>query len=581
MSHFQPRLVALAAVAAMLTACGGGGGAGSAGTTNDVVTPSAVSTSFPTGLAVAAPSDLAATTTTAAARLPWDGLRFAADWGRAAWGALQAGDAARLAQLATALLPLGQAYAGSGAGRAEIVDMAAKIEAVLSGDTSVSLAGVLDLGGLFQQGGNANCYGPQMLYASHQDGTPDAGQLPGGDLGLWLETEAASGQPCVVAQLGRRTFGVKHKTRQGLLLMAAMRATVAGSGTLSMPAAGASTDLTTAFATVLHAVPLFATTTVHAATVSRDSTGATYTYRLALSKGSGTAAKTGEVVLQHTPGADKTIYDGVMRVAGFELDSDPAFGCADKTSGGLYQRAHVTTLRYSRNGASVDFGARSSNYCGAPAATTDADYAGQVASFTSGGELDPAQKIPMGPPASAVTAGSSTGWRGSFERFGGDFDKDTGAGNFLYAWQAGTGDSHARALAATASYNSVSDERTVKGYFNFIGDIATTDGSLLGMICNWAGPGNNHTPVARFQSQIATLASAATTFSVTPGNSKITYAPTVSCSSTTTSFDANADATLAAGEGVGTSQALDAPASGSVTVNDEIVSRGYSKPGYF
>jgi hypothetical protein len=507
--------------------------------------------SFPTGLVVASPAELTSAVSTATA------------------------SSAMARSLA--------ARTGSGAGRAELTDMAAQIEAVLTGDTTVSLAGLVSFNHLFQQNANAGCYGPSMLYANHEDGTgTESGVLPGGDLGLWQAMDTRSGQPCVVAQLNERTTGVRLKTRQGLLLMAAMRAMITHSGgTLTLPVLGGRTDLTVPFTRVLALLPSLSGLTVQAATVALDASGRHYTYRLALAQGSGSSARSGEVVLQHTPGATAIAYSGVLRVAGFDLGTDPAFGCSDRMSGSRYQRAQVTTVRYSRHGDQIDFGARSGRYCGAPADLADADHAGQVAAFTSSGELDPAVALAPGLPGSAVAAGTSTGWRGSFDRFGGTYDRTTGTGQFLYAWQAGTGDRHARALAATATYDSATDIRTVQGYFAFSADLASTDGSLLGMVCNWAGPGALHTPAALFQSQTATLAGLASTFTATTSASRLTYAPTNTCSATTTVFDANADGTLAPGEGQGTLQALDTPASATTSVQGELVARGYRQPGYF
>lgn len=546
------RPVVAFAVAALLTACGGGDGqtSSSALVVDTPAVPAAASAneSFPTGLVVASPGELSSAITASAA-------------------------STTARALAVSL--------GAGAGRAELTDMAARIEAVLAGDTTVSLAGLLSVSDLFRRGANAGCYGPQMLYANHEDSTgTESGLLPGGDLGLWLATEATSGQPCVVAQLNERTSGVRHKTRQGLLLMAAMRAMIANSGgVFKLPAAGASVDLTGPFAGVLSGLSSLTGLTVQAATVALDTSGKNYTYRLAVSQGSGSSARSGEVVLQHTPGATAAAYSGVLRVAGFDLGTDPVFGCSDRMTGTRYQRADITTVRYSRHGDQIDFGARSGRYCGAPADLADADHAGQVAAFTPAGELDPAVALPAGAPASAVVAGSSLGWRGSFDRFGGAYNRTTGAGQFLYAWQAGTGDRHARALAATAAYDSTTDTRTVQGYFAFSADLATTDGSLLGMVCNWAGPGAQHTPAALFQSQTATLTGLASTFTATA--SHLTYAPTNACSSTTTVFDANADGSLAGGEGTDLLHTLDAPASASVSVQGELTTRGYRQPGYF
>jgi hypothetical protein len=304
--------------------------------------------------------------------------------------------------------------------------------------------------------------------------------------------------------------------------------------------------------------------------VALDPFGKTYTYRLAVSDGTGSTARSGEVVLKHRPGATASVYSGVLRVTGFDLTTDAASGCSDRTTSGRYQRARATTVRYSRDADQIDFGARTGQYCGAPASLTDADHAAQVAAFTASDELDPA--VPL-------ATGTSTGWRGHFDRLGGHYDRTTGAGQFLHVWQASTGDLHARALAATSTHNSATDRRTVQGYFAFTDTLATTDGSLLGMVCNGQGPGVGHTPVPLFQSQSATLVGSASVFTATA--SRLAYAPTRTCSSTTTVFDADADGTLWAGEGLGAVQALDAPVSPSVTVQGELVSRGYRQPGYF
>ena len=552
--------VSALALALLLSACGGGGGASSdTALVPALVTvlPSApvnvsTSDSFPTGLAIASPTAL---------------------------GSVSVGTAGTTARALAVAPP------GAGAGRAELTELADRIEAVLAGSASVSLTDWLRFGHLFQPGSNAGCYGPTLLYANHEDGSgTESGLLPGGDLGLWQATDAATGQPCVVAQLNARTAGVQHTTRQGLLLMAVLRATIAGSGgVLAMPAAGLHTDLTAPFSAVLAALPTstgLAGLTVQAATVALDPFGKTYTYRLAFGRDAGTvAARSGEIVLRHRPGATAAAYSGVLRVAGFDLVGDASAGCSDRMTSGRYQRARITTVRYSRHGEQIDFGARSGQYCGAPVDLADADHATQVASFTATGELDPAVKLAAGAPGSAVAAGSATGWRGNFDRFGGRYARTTGSGDFLYAWQAGTGDSHARALAVRSTYDSPADRRTVQGYFGFTDALATTDGSVLGMVCNWAGPGTVHTPVPRFQSQTAMLAGLASTFVATA--SHLAYAPTNACASTTTVFDADADGTLAGGEGLGMLPALDMPGSSAVSVQGEIVSRGYSQPGYF
>jgi len=315
--------------------------------------------------------------------------------------------------------------------------------------------------------------------------------------------------------------------------------------------------------------------------VGLNSAGTTYTYRLVLDTGSmsGLTGIGGEVILTHTPGTSAaTQYDGVLQVAIFTNNPDPAFGCTDATdpsNPSLYQRATVSTLKYSRNGSQIDFGSRDGSYCGHPAGSTSStNWAAEVASFGSDGQLDPTVKL------TGNTRGTTNGWRGNFSRFAGSYDRSTVAGDFLYAWQAGTLDGNSRSLAMHTSYDSSSDTRSLQGFFSFAGDIATTNGDLLGMICNWAGPGNSHTPLSFFQSQTASLGPSDSDYLA--GTSKITYAPTDSCSSTTTQFeiDIGTGHSLTANEGVGTTASLDAPI-GSLTVEGEIESRGYAKPSMF
>lgn len=579
MHHRLTRLVTrplapiVLAAALSLVACGGGSGS-SGGGAGDTPQSNGVSTaaSFPVGLAVGSPADVgSASVLTAAAP---SGLQFALDWSRAAWHALTRGDGRQLARLTALAMPGSVAHA-AGTGAPELVEAADLIRKALEGDTSVDLATLIDLAGLFGVGGgDAACYGPQVAYANHQDGPlgTESGTLPSGDVGLWRATDAATSQPCVVAQLRKRISGAKRQGLQGLLMAATMRRTVAASSSLSMPTAGSSTDLTTAYQAALALI--LPSITVDAATVAQDGSG-TYTYRLVVSHGTGANAKRGEMILRHTPGGSDTVYSGTLQVAGFVLDNDPAFGCADQVDSGtgLYKTARVSSLSYSRNSATVKFGSRSAQYCGHPSAGVGSDDAAQVATFTVDHQLDPSAKI------AGTNRGSTLGWRGNFTRYAGDFDKDSAAGTFLLAWQAGTGDDKSRALAATGAYNSATGVRSIDGYYAYADEISTTSGALQGMICNWAGPGNSHATNALFQSQSATLASGATTFVL--ASSLITYAPTVSCSSTTTEFDADGDHTLAGGEGLGTAASLDGLTGGHATVDNELRSRGWSAPTLF
>lgn len=562
---FSPLVLALAA-------CSSGGGGQSASATS-----ADVNASFPSGLAVGAPTDVSGSASTLVK--PRGGLRFARDWGTATWQAIRQGNGRQLAHLATAVLPMGSAQA-AGVASPEIDRIAALVRAVLRGDTSVDVSSLLVVQHLFDgEGSNATCFGPQLLYANHDDhvaGPGASGQLPSGDLGLWKATADDGTTPCVADQLSRRVRGVRRQTFQGLLLMASMRHAVASDSTLAMPAAGATTTVTTVMNTLMSA--LSPAITVETATIALDGTDSTYTYRLVLNNGgSGSGYRRGEVILRHTPGSSTGVYAGVMQVSGFTFTSDSAMGCSDLVSSGLYQAAAVSTLSYSRDENDIAFSSRFARYCGHPTDDTGSNYGAQVASFTSAGELDPSVKLAGG---GGSARGSTLGWNGGFARFAGAFDRDTLDGSYQYAWQAGVNDGHSRTLLATSSYNSAAALRTVTGYFGYAADIATTDGSLLGMICNWAGPGNNHTPGNRFQMQTATLADSASAFSL--GSSKITYAPTVSCNSgSAMTYDVDGDNTIAGGEGASVTNDLDTLTGSRTTVQEEISARGFSTPAGF
>jgi hypothetical protein len=571
--------LASAITIALITSGCGGGGEGSVSTpppvvVTPVVPPTIVAasadTTFPTGLAVGSPADLSATIAVADVTPAARSLRYAADFGRALWSAIKNEDGVQLASLAAKSVPISSAYAAA-TKSPDLADDIVLVEKVLAGDPTVGLGVVLNFDKLFSTSTNANCYGPSMKYDTHEDALSGPGTLPGGDLGIWLEYEGA--QPCVAAQLSKRVRGVKAQTLQGLLMMAAMRRSVTSSTSLTMPAAGASTDLTTEFEAMLRGHAPFAAFDVGVASISRDVTGNIYTYRLTLDNGlPGAAAKSGEVIMTHTPGATSAAYSGVMQVSAFSLSSDLPLACSDviDSASGMYQTANVGTLKYHRDGTSVSFNHRSGIYCGHPASFAAAAFGAAVATYTSDGQLDPAIAVTGG------VRGSTKGWRASFSRFAGDFKRDHLDGDFRYAWQAGPQDGHSRMLALDTTFNTVTEMRTLKGYFAYGADIKSTNDDMLGMICNWAGPGNSHATALSFQSQTAELTATGAEFVIPSGGSKITFAPTKSCNSLTTQFDVNVNGTVAPGEGVPTTNNLDVPT--ALTVETEIQARGFVSP---
>lgn len=570
-------LILCATSAAILSACGGGSSTTSTSSTTTSVT------AFPTGVAVGSPTELSSTSSVVASLNLPPSQRFET-WALATWDAVKQGNWSDLKQLAWQGLPLMTAQASTDK-VPEAKVTASEIEAIATGSRTLAQIG-LTLNDLFAtQSPNAGCFGPKLYYQHHDNGsdTTPAGSdpypsLPSGDLGLWTAMDAETGQPCAAAQMNARLGKVKKQTRQGMLLMASMRRAIAASASLSMPVAGGQTDLTSAISTIVSA--LSASTTINAATLDLNGAGTIYTYRLVLSRGTGASAESAEIVIRHAPGASLTQFSGVMSIVVSQLSSDPAFGCTDETtsisSTSYYKVASISTLRYDRNGTSLKFGSRFGQYCGAPL-NASADHLGNLATLDSNNELDPSATL------SGNTRSSVKGWRGNFSRFAGDLDKDTQAGDFLYVWQAGTGDSNGRGFQVHSAYNSGTETRTAKAFFGYTAAITGTPTSLQGMICNWAGPGNSHTPASKFQSQLMTLTSSATAWAMDNADSHIAYAPTTSCTidnSGTMVFDVDLSDTIDSGEGRSGTLDLDVP-SGSNTVQQEINARGYTPPTLF
>jgi len=209
------------------------------------------------------------------------------------------------------------------------------------------------------------------------------------------------------------------------------------------------------------------------------------------------------------PGATDNEYKGMLT---YRVDSDAmggncGMGVTDATING--------TLYYDRSSAtSLLVNAREGGYCdkgvtGATIADSDVD-ASSTYQF-----LDPA----------ALYDGTTktNGWANSFSGFSGKFNPSTQEGDYVYAWQAGKNDSNSR----TFQMHVDADAATGEAYFGFGDAISTTDGSIQGMICNWAGPGNSHTTLDYVQRQ--SIAFDGAKFIVGTSGSDITYAPTTTC----------------------------------------------------
>jgi len=422
-------------------------------------------------------------------------------------------------------------------------------------------------------GGRAFCYGPLLDYTNHPGG--GSGELPGGDLGLWLEYEPlehsnpnslptitqtiglgttdaytltyrSPGHACAAAQLNSLMGGVEAQSEAALTLAAALVSQAFSSG-ITIPTDGSAVDLTAA----MNADYAFA---FSSATISRTTDRIDYTLALTTTEqqvmGSGPSSHvyTVTVNLAHEPDSSDplNIYEGLLTFQVIDNDYRGGLQCGGTPplvaaiSGSLaYNRLSATELRLQ---------ARQASFCAANAATA----------------FD-AQGLKL------------TNWSDDYNLFTANFDPTatfTGtasvsdtltsnlAGSYTFAWQAGSGDSHTRVFNVGINNSGPVEGEAYFGFGRRIQEatghsypITSTTGitqtltpgdgvlAVESMICNWAGPGSN--PASReqpyAQRQFLRLNETTGFFEVPTGGSDIRYAPTNDCLYTATGYNNSAD----------------------------------------
>jgi len=549
----------------LLGACGGGSSDSTASTSTSITAsyPEGVSGSSPTAVA-----DSSSTTITASADMPLH--RKFTDWLDALTGAISERNGAQFLRTLQAALPFGHAIAAP----TKIPEgrlIAAYISEIAAGTKTPTIAN-MGFESFFKSYTRADCFGPQVSYAAHDNwtsGTGQSGNLPSGDVGIWLSRngDQTTGRPCSAAQLDALVNPIKQRINGSMMLSARMRALAIAAG--GLPASGATVDVTTGMETLYQALlPTATTGSVSSATVSNASGVYTYTY-IAVATGS---SKNKKIVIQMVHDGTSTNYTGRLTFASTGGES-----CTQANGGASGVKTSVGSVRYIKvSSTETRLSARSSNVCVAGTRDNVTSTFSSYVALTTDNEVDP----------SVIETANVKGWtqEGSgFNRYAATYDPSTLAGNYKYAWQAGIGDDKSRMFAMVVTRNSTTEELSAKAFFGFSGAMTdTTTGStnLKGMICNWAGPGNSHTPGNNFQYQSIKLSATATDWDLASGaaSDKITYAPTVSCSSTATMrFDVNSDSTLGATEGNSVTNNLDVIDT-SKTVQETIEARGFVSP---
>jgi hypothetical protein len=337
-----------------------------------------------------------------------------------------------------------------------------------------------------------SCYGPNLDYVGHLDftvGPDEAGQLPGGDLGIWSETEA-SGEACAAAKMNGDINAISAKVDSALFLVASISCLFNTDSSLSLPNEGDTTDITSTLATTLASDNPSITLT--SATLSREAdidANPNYLYSITFTSGSTTA----NIFLRYNPtNSDGTTYKGKLWAS---YDGGiPVPGGAD---------SFAFSLLFEKSASDLNYKMLSMNYADASVADP----------FDASKDVD-------------VTSS----WLKNFTQTIASLTPSTGLGAFSYAWQAGNGDSHARIFNF---YSSAASGSTLGyGFFGYGDDFDEGSGTLSDntidtFICNWAGPANDHTGLTgKAQKQVMEL-NAGGIF--VPTNSFISYAPVNDC----------------------------------------------------
>lgn len=409
---------------------------------------------------------------------------------------------------------------------------------------------------LLDQEHDAGCFGPVIEYEAHPDTTATDplynGTLPSGDVGLWRATDTETGHACSAAELNARMEGVSSKSLASLSGLASMICVVNNQG-YAMPSSSTLT-LTTDMNDLAIADVTFTTATLtHALNSSGDDE---YTYNLEFTYAPSSGASYDiNIDMAHVPGATPAEeYSGQL-----------SYLVTDSYSGGNCPSSDVThnaSLQYERHTASnMHVQVRSGMFCEHGSDGRDSD------NF-----IDPSDKYSPSNP---------TGWGNNFSILTANYNPSSLVGDYAYAWQAGPDDGNSRAFNLHVTPFAASD--VTYTFYGYGDDIASTDGSILGFICNWAGPNSNHTYVETAQFQAVQYYSSTGTFLASLEN--LTYAPTSSCGYDGTGsfiYDTDGDGDMTDESNVAVTEdlfdATDIDSDGTITIEENIEATGYVAP---
>lgn len=363
------------------------------------------------------------------------------------------------------------------------------------------------------------CYGPRMDYVNHPDfvsGQPAAtGQLPQGDLGIWLDTEPtqsdAGTAPCSAVKMNELMSKAIHNIDMATGSVAMMMCAAAHER-ISAPRNNG--DILN-FADILNEVPN-SPFTITTATLERIDANTLKSVLVADHNG-GNENRMGLLSIT-------TSHNHATRTGLVQIERTPQQGGND--------RLVVTSARYQpdvSDETTLQLRVQQGRFL-----TSETDY------------YDTQGDVKLGP-----ISGNPNRNIEDTHLLLAEFTSTTGEQKVAYGWNAGGNDSHYRV------FNAEADTTTADAWYGYVPNPYGPSGSTTvgdtpdldlsdtdaGMICNWAGPGNNHNVNTYLQHQSMTK-DGQDRWILTNNGSLIQYVPTVACDLDTNAGNAEFTAVL-------------------------------------
>ena len=369
--------------------------------------------------------------------------------------------------------------------------------------------------GFFRSVYSPQCYGPTLDYTDHPDDGMSDGQLPSGDLGIWTESETVGSNniPCIKVKLDELIGKVEERIDFATQIFHWMLCVAKVRDVDTLPEAGTPKNLTQTLndAVTDASFPI----NITSATMQKQDDCEDKPQYLSNIQGTitdGAKSVDIDISMRHTRRtADNSTYSGRIWST---LKSE--FG-TEGNCGGAEKKMIATSIGYERPSASE-----------LRAEIASAEYCNDTGDpFTTSKALDADNTYD--------SSSNPEGWAANYNAFLTNHNPNTGTSKFNYKWKAGRLDDLSRNL-----YGSIGpdDNDLIEGcgYFGFSPTLTMVDNDgnidvADRLVCNWAGPANNHTGVTQVQRQCVKENASSGLLESDSSLLKITYAPTNSCSS--------------------------------------------------